>query len=362
PEGQRLLPAAAQARGPGEKQAPGGDETAQSTVRQLKKMVPAENCDDSQNEEVFPEDDCTAAEGEGDLQACVEAFHGRAEAHAAPGADVPPITHHHPEAVDDFLRNFLSQMSMAETLDCFQTEWAEKVQKRLVDAERVDVVPDVYSENQRLYSKLINTQREEEEYRRAAAAGAGTLERAQKARDFYKLQHKRVVQEKNRLLEEMRRLKAQCDSCEHEMRRMDEKYQASVKQMMLVAAQRDKRAGQLDPHTSASVRHPRPPPPVNTTKSQSRVAERRKCGGGALTFQSSQLNRTCLEPFYLCAFSPIYAATFNLALKCHRFTDFFSLLTSLICVGSKCQLLLFYYQLSLPFCSKMKLIHPAFPS
>lgn len=65
--------------------------------------------------------------------------------------------------------------------------------------------------------------------------------------------------------------------------------------------------------------------------------ERRKCGGVALTFQSSQLNRTCLEPFYLCAFSPIYAATFNQALKCHRFTDFFSLLTSLICVGSKCR-------------------------
>ena len=240
--------------------------------KQRKKMVPAENCDDSQNEEVFPEDDCSASEGERDLQACVEAFHGRAEAHAAPGADDPPIPPPHPEAVDDFLRNFLSQMRMTETLDCFQTEWAEKVQKRLVDATQVDVVPDVYSENQCLHSKLMTAQREEEEYRRAAAAGAGTLERVQKARNFYKVQHKRMGQEKNKLLEEMRRLKAQSDNYEQEIRRMDEKYQASVKQMMLAAAQRDKHSGQSDQQTSASVRHPRPPPPVNTTKSQSRRA------------------------------------------------------------------------------------------
>uniref|UniRef100_A0A8C3G2W0 Uncharacterized protein n=1 Tax=Cyclopterus lumpus TaxID=8103 RepID=A0A8C3G2W0_CYCLU len=142
--------------------------------------------------------------------------------------------------VDDFLRNFLSQMSMTETLDCFQTEWTEMAQRGLVNPEHVDVVPDVHVENQRLDSELKNAQREGEEYRLAASAGAETLARVQKERDFQRMQHKRVVQEKNRVIEDIRKLKSQCDHYELALKRSNEKYQAALKQTMLVTLERDK--------------------------------------------------------------------------------------------------------------------------
>lgn len=197
--------------------------------------------DDFQYEEVSLEDDWSLTEGEEDLEATVKAIQDRAKATAAAAAAHP--TAHQPEAVDDFLRNFLFQMGMTETLDCFQTEWTELAQKGLLDTERVGVVPDVYTENKLLESELRSAQREGEEYKLAAAGAAETLVRVQKARDFHRLQHRRVVQEKNRLIEEMRKLKVQCSSYEPAVKRMNEKYQSVLKQTMLLTLERDEAWG-----------------------------------------------------------------------------------------------------------------------
>ncbi len=237
------------------------------------KGVPAESDDDFQYEEVSLEDDRSLTEGEEDLEATVKAIQERAEVSAAAAAPRPHAasTTHQPEAVDDFLRSFLLQMGMTETLDCFQTEWTEMVQRGLVGAEWVGVVPDVYIENRRLDSELRNAQREGAEYRLAASAAAETLVRVQKARDFHRLQHKRVVQEKSRLIEEMRKLKVQCSSQEPAVKRMNEKYQAVLKQTMRVTSEGDKALGQCVKGTTHPEIRPRPPTSANIPKSQTRV-------------------------------------------------------------------------------------------
>uniref|UniRef100_A0A671WH20 Sperm-associated antigen 16 protein n=1 Tax=Sparus aurata TaxID=8175 RepID=A0A671WH20_SPAAU len=236
-----------------------------------KKMEKYESDDDFQYEEVSLGDNWSLTEGEEDLEATVRAIQSRAKPSAAPGADA---TTHRPEAVDDFLRNFLLQMGMAETLDCFQTEWTEMVQKGLVDAERVGVVPDVYTEIQILDRELKNAKREREEYRRAASTSAETLARVQKARDFHRMQHKRVVQEKNRLIEEMRKLKVQCDSYEPAVKRMNEKYHAVLKQTMQLTVEVEEALGQVNHQTAAGeegepqVRGTTPPTPAPYLSSQ----------------------------------------------------------------------------------------------
>lgn len=201
--------------------------------------VQTESDDDFQYEEVSLDDDWSLTEGEEDLEATVKAIQDRAEVARAAAPRPGPVTHQ-PVAVDDFLRSFLSQMDMTETLECFQTEWTEMAQKGLVDIERVGVVPDVYTENKRLENELKNAHRDRDEYRLAASAAGETLAKVQKARDFHRLQHKRVVQEKNRLIEEIRKLKVQCDNYEPAVKRMNEKYQAVLKQTMLVTLERDK--------------------------------------------------------------------------------------------------------------------------
>lgn len=203
--------------------------------------------DEFKYEEVSLEDEWSLSEGEEDLEATVKAIKHRAEAIArtVPGANVSSDIKQ-PQTVDDFLRNFLHQSGMTETLDCFEAEWTELVQKGLVDAERLGVVPNIYSENQRLDSELKNAKQDRETYERAASAAADTLLRVQKARDFHRMRHKRVQQEKSRLIEEMRKLKVQCDNYEPVVNHMNEKYRAVLRQTVMVTLERDKALAQVN--------------------------------------------------------------------------------------------------------------------
>ncbi|KAK5850215.1 hypothetical protein PBY51_014482 [Eleginops maclovinus] len=211
-----------------------------SAAKKVKGKDPLSESEDGfQYEEVSLEDDWSLTEGEEDLEATVKAIQERVEARRT-----APSSPHKQEAVDDFLRTFLFHNGMTETLDCFQTEWTEMVQRGLVDAEQIGVVPEVYTENQSLHGDLETARREMDEYRRAAAAGAQTLERVQRNRDYHRLRYKRVVQEKNRLIEEMRKLTVQCNNYEPEVKRMNEKYQAVLKQTMLLALEKDKALGE----------------------------------------------------------------------------------------------------------------------
>lgn len=202
--------------------------------------------EDFKYEEVPLGDEWGLTEGEEDLEATVKATQERAEASARAAS-----SKHQQLTVVEFLCNFLLQADMRETLDCFQAEWTEMVHKGLVDADLVGVVPEVYTENMRLDSKLKNAQREKEEYRHAASAAAETLLRVQRARDVHRLQHRRVVQEKNKLIEDIRKLTVQCHSFEPALKRMNEKYQVALKQVMLVASERDKALGLMNPEEAA---------------------------------------------------------------------------------------------------------------
>ncbi|XP_034428208.1 sperm-associated antigen 16 protein [Hippoglossus hippoglossus] len=188
--------------------------------------APIDSEEDFQYEEVSLEDDWSLTEGEEDLEATLKAIQTQAEANARP---VATGNTRRPEAVDDFLRNFLLHAGMTQTLECFQAEWNEIEKKGLVDAGRVGVVPGVYTDNQRLDTELKHARRERDEYRREATALAQALVTAQRARDLQRLQLTRLVQEKNRLVADMRMLKVQCDGYEPALQKMNEKYQAVLK-------------------------------------------------------------------------------------------------------------------------------------
>lgn len=211
-----------------------------ASKRHDRESVATESDVDLRYEDLCLDDDWTLTDQEEDLEATVRTIQARAEASAAglPPGPGSPVPHQNSVAVEDFLRNFLLQMGMTETLDCFQTEWLEVVQKGLVDTERVSVVPEVHIENQRLYGELKNARREGDEYRRAAATAAETLARAERARDAQRTLYTRVDRERNKLMDEIRRLKVQCDCFEPEVKRMSEKYQALLRQTMLATVDR----------------------------------------------------------------------------------------------------------------------------
>ena len=141
-----------------------------------------------------------------------------------------------PEVVEDFIRNFLSRHRMAKTLHCFQTEWYTMDQKGLVPAES-EIIDDAYTRNSQVSyflfmahmraHILISASRPNwsfegraccaQENRRVCRASHSPLisnppseakaekSKLTKARDYHCLHHRRIAQEKNKLIVEVKR-------------------------------------------------------------------------------------------------------------------------------------------------------------
>ncbi|XP_056392037.1 sperm-associated antigen 16 protein isoform X4 [Hyla sarda] len=203
--------------------------------------------DGYQYEEIPDDDDLSLTDGDEDLLRAVQTVQEQAEdvqSQRSPLSPQRPVSHR-PEVVDDFLRNFLIKMGMMKTLECFQTEWYEMMQKGLLQPEAVGFVPDVYASNQMLDSEIKSLKKEVETYKLAASKAKETLVKLQKERNFHRMHHKRVAQEKNKLINDIKRLKAHYDSYEPLLRQLHEKYQTVLRQKMLTSLERDRAVGEV---------------------------------------------------------------------------------------------------------------------
>nr|XP_025042609.1 sperm-associated antigen 16 protein isoform X2 [Pelodiscus sinensis] len=250
--------------------------------------------DDYQYEEVPADDDVSLLEGDEDLEKALQTIQEQAEDAQIIAQRSDLISKQSvseiPEVVDDFLCNFLVRMRMTRTLDCFQTEWYELMQKGIIDRKDIGFVPDMYTYNQHLEIENRRLKKELENYKQAASKAKEALQKIQKERDFHRMHHKRVVQEKNRLISDIkrspvtanasgrklhgpgncfptlilamnsisqptrvtiirylqwRRLKAHYVSYEPMLNQLTEKYQSILRQKMLTSLERDRAVGQV---------------------------------------------------------------------------------------------------------------------
>uniref|UniRef100_A0A8B9G6E7 Sperm associated antigen 16 n=1 Tax=Amazona collaria TaxID=241587 RepID=A0A8B9G6E7_9PSIT len=148
--------------------------------------------------------------------------------------------------MDDFFCNFLVRLGMSRTLNCFQTEWYELVQRGLLTAKDIELVPTVYTRNQQLEAENMRLKKDLENYKHAANKAKEAFLKMQKERDFHRMHHKRVVQEKNRLICDIKRLKAHYASYEPVLKQLTEKYQTVLRQKMLTTLERDRAVGQVN--------------------------------------------------------------------------------------------------------------------
>ncbi|XP_064015047.1 sperm-associated antigen 16 protein isoform X2 [Pogoniulus pusillus] len=114
-----------------------------------------------------------------------------------------------PGTTDDFFCNFLVRMGMSRTLDCFQTEWYELVERGVVKVEDAGLVPSVYTRNQQLEDENMQLRKDLENYKLAA------------------------------------KLKAHCASYEPLLKQLTEKYQTILRQKTLTSLERDRAVEQL---------------------------------------------------------------------------------------------------------------------
>ncbi|NWW99246.1 SPG16 protein, partial [Caloenas nicobarica] len=205
--------------------------------------------DDYQYEEVPADDEFSLQEDDEDLAKALQTIQEQAEdarilalqSVLTSDKSVSEI----PEAMDDFFCNFLVRMGMSRTLDCFQTEWYELIQRGVFTAKDIELVPTVYTRNQQLEAENMLLKKDLENYKLAANKAKEAFLKMQKERDFHRMHHKRVGQEKNRLICDIKRLKAHYASYEPVLKQLAEKYQTTLRQKMLTSLERDRVAEQV---------------------------------------------------------------------------------------------------------------------
>eukprot|EP00198_Chlamydomonas_reinhardtii_P002899 XP_001692235.1 WD-repeat protein of flagellum central pair [Chlamydomonas reinhardtii] len=149
-----------------------------------------------------------------------------------------------PEVIDDFLRNFFIKMGLSRTCECFEAEWYElKATGRL---DNSTTVPDVYLRNAELEDDVAGLRRELAEAKSIAGRASATWDKFRKERDFHRMHHKRVAQEKNKLLTDLRRLKEHYAKYEPTILELKKKYETLMKEKMMMSLERDKLAARVD--------------------------------------------------------------------------------------------------------------------
>nr|XP_033715698.1 sperm-associated antigen 16 protein isoform X4 [Tursiops truncatus] len=166
----------------------------------LEQVTITETSEDDYEYEEIPDDNYSIPEGEEDLAKAVQIVQEQAtDTQILEQKTVLSSKHAVPEAIEGFLCNFLIKMGMTRTLDCFQSECKAR-------------------------EDLLKTQKE---------------------RDFHRMHHKRTVQEKDKLINDLKGLKLHYASYEPTIRVLYEKHHALLKQKMLTSLERDRAVGQI---------------------------------------------------------------------------------------------------------------------
>ncbi|QDZ20290.1 WD40 repeat domain-containing protein [Chloropicon primus] len=151
-----------------------------------------------------------------------------------------------PEVIDDFFRNFLVKMNLTRTLESFETEWYEMKATGRLEEENMGNVPDIYILNQQLQDVITTLRSELRSARAIAEKATSTWDKFRKERDFHRMHHKRVGQEKNKLLTDLKRLRKHYSQYEPTIKELRHKYEVAMKEKMLMRLERDRINSKLE--------------------------------------------------------------------------------------------------------------------
>merc|ERR1712032_315884 len=118
-----------------------------------------------------------------------------------------------PTVIEDFLRNFLISNDMHDSLDVFQREWYNKLQRE-DEITAICQIPDIYVQKEKLESKVKYLQQNLDRMESITEKVKSTWDNLRKERDYHRMHHRRVLQEKEQMIKQLKRLKAYCDAYE----------------------------------------------------------------------------------------------------------------------------------------------------
>lgn len=151
-----------------------------------------------------------------------------------------PLVVHRQEMVDDMIRNFFINHGMQKSLGAFQKEWYEISQKGKVKSDETNKVPDIKIKNQQLRLKMDQLNNELETAKISAESAKATWDKLKKEKEYHMMHHKRVQEEKERLFKDIEKLKALHFEYETKFDQLKNKYEAAMKEKMLIKMERDR--------------------------------------------------------------------------------------------------------------------------
>ncbi|XP_004626767.1 sperm-associated antigen 16 protein [Octodon degus] len=212
----------------------------------LEQVTITETSEDDYEYEEIPDDNISIPEGEEDLARAMQIVQEQTtDAQILEQETVLPSRHAAPEVIEDFLCNFLIKMGMTRTFGCFQSEWYELIQKGVTQLRTSRSVPDVYAQIMLLENENKNLKKDLKHFKQAADKAREDLLKTQKERDFHRMHHKRVIQEKTKLIKDLKELKLHYASYEPTIRVLHEKHHALLKEKMLASLERDRAVGKI---------------------------------------------------------------------------------------------------------------------
>lgn len=145
-------------------------------------------------------------------------------------------------AIEDFIRNFLSTAGLVRTLEVFQSEWLEASARNGLpaSAQFTPLLPDALGENNELYRKVRFLETRCRQLEESANRARATYAKLRRERDFHKAHHRQAYQEKQIIINDLRRLREHCALYEPLIKDLTEKCDATARQKMLMAIQRDR--------------------------------------------------------------------------------------------------------------------------
>ena len=162
------------------------------------------------------------------------------ESEMAPEESIDQISASYKESCDEFLRNFFIKFGMKRTMDSFQQEWFELKTKDELDLNKMPEIPKVYKENIELSNVLTALQKEVDEARIIAEKSRSTYDKLRKQRDFQKINHRRVQQEKSKLNNDIGKLRKKMDDYQGNFDQLSNKYEVAIKEKMLMKLEKDR--------------------------------------------------------------------------------------------------------------------------
>ena len=94
-----------------------------------------------------------------------------------------------------------------------------------------------------LTDEIKQLRQERDKYKSAALKAREMYVKLRGERDFHRLHHRRVSQEKNRLINDLRQLKSHFSSYEPAFAQLRKKYEVAMKEKMLTQLERDRAVG-----------------------------------------------------------------------------------------------------------------------